>query len=163
MHSVCASASFVRPPKGAEDALRDALKLHVVGVIFHGNPDRVHLFAAAPHLSGNSNLNCECLLRAMKAEYAEQGMLPRLHIQFDNAGDNKSRWVLGFCAWLIKRGWVKEVHLSMMMVGHTHEDIDAIFKLIQDLWRRLGFVLTPQDFFRMIGDAVAGRSSMCCP
>ena len=61
--------------------LKNAMKLHVVGVTFHGTPDSVHLFAASPHLAGNSNLNCEALFRAVKAQYEEHGMLPRMHVQ----------------------------------------------------------------------------------
>eukprot|EP00965_Chrysotila_dentata_P050726 1681373-Pleurochrysis_carterae.AAC.1 len=58
--------------------------------------------------------------------------------QLDNASDNKSRWMLGFFAWLVKLGWVKEVRLPMMMVGHTHEDIDALFRRIAEYWARQG-------------------------
>eukprot|EP00965_Chrysotila_dentata_P086311 2848085-Pleurochrysis_carterae.AAC.1 len=54
--------SFLRPPHHIEDHLRDAMKLHVAGVIIHGIPfDRVHLFSVAPNLAGNANLNIECL------------------------------------------------------------------------------------------------------
>eukprot|EP00965_Chrysotila_dentata_P112895 3730141-Pleurochrysis_carterae.AAC.1 len=53
-----AQASFARTPKAASDELKEAMKLHVVGLIFHGKPDVTHLFPAAPHLAGNSNLNC---------------------------------------------------------------------------------------------------------
>ena len=42
----------------------------------------------------------------------------------------------------------------MMMVGHTHEDIDALFKLIVALWRRKGRVLSPDEFSRLLQDAV---------
>eukprot|EP00965_Chrysotila_dentata_P005871 193158-Pleurochrysis_carterae.AAC.1 len=56
--------------------------------------------------------------------------------QLDNAGDNKSRWVIGFFGWLIKLAFVKEVRLSMMMVGHTHEDIDAVFRRVSEYWSR---------------------------
>ena len=42
----------------------------------------------------------------------------------------------------------------MMMVGHTHEDIDALFKLIVALWRRQRHVLCPVDFARMLQDAI---------
>eukprot|EP00965_Chrysotila_dentata_P090972 3003342-Pleurochrysis_carterae.AAC.1 len=68
----------------------------------------------------------------------------------DNAADNKNRWVLGFFAWAILQGWLEEVHLSMMMVGHTHEDIDAIFKRITDQWREKKKVLTPSGFLCML-------------
>ena len=42
----------------------------------------------------------------------------------------------------------------MMMVGHTHEDIDALFKLIVALWRRQRRVLSPDEFSRLLQDAV---------
>ena len=111
--------SFVRPPKGTEEALKDVLKFHVVGIIFHCRPaDKLHFFHACPrvdtiitelvsililivaisiqicsvsltqvcpHLSGNSNLNIECLLRALHVEFKEHGMLPVLHVQVCNA------------------------------------------------------------------------------
>ena len=81
-------------------------------------------------------------------------MLPVWHVQLDNASDNKSRWILGFFAWCIKRGWVREVRLSMMMVGHTHEDIDAMFKLVVELWRRKRRVLSPADFAALLKESV---------
>eukprot|EP00965_Chrysotila_dentata_P189358 6173276-Pleurochrysis_carterae.AAC.4 len=76
--------------------------------------------------------------------------------QLDNASDNKSRWVLGFFAWLVKLGWVKEVRISMMMVGHTHEDIDALFRRIAEYWARKGKVGTPSAFQRYLRAAVPG-------
>ena len=40
-----------------------------------------HLFYAHPQLAGNSNLNIECLLRAIFVRFNEKGMLPLLHVQ----------------------------------------------------------------------------------
>jgi hypothetical protein len=125
-----------------------------VGLIFHGTPDTVHLFYAGPHLAGNSNLNIECIYRSIVHDYGVKGMLSIFHCQFDNASDNKSRWCLGFFAWLIKRGYIREARISMMMVGHTHEDIDAIFQLISALWKRLRAVLSTDAFVRMLTAAV---------
>eukprot|EP00965_Chrysotila_dentata_P003335 108809-Pleurochrysis_carterae.AAC.1 len=72
----------------------------------------------------------------------------------DNAADNKNRWVFGFFAWANLQGLVEEVHLSMMMVGHTHEDIDAIFKRITDQWREKKKVLTPSGLLCMLQEAI---------
>ena len=99
----CAFHSFVRNPKDADEELKEAVKLHVVGVIFHGTPDHVHVLYAGPHLAGNSNLNIECLYRAIQAEFAEHGMRSTWHCQLDNASDNKSRWVIGFFGWCIQQ------------------------------------------------------------
>eukprot|EP00965_Chrysotila_dentata_P117210 3873608-Pleurochrysis_carterae.AAC.1 len=81
-------------------------------------------------------------------------------VQFDNASDNKSRWVIGFCGWLVKKGWVKEVQLYMMIPGHTHEDVDAVFRCIVEYWSNKGVVLNPQAFHRMLGMAIPG---VCAP
>ena len=35
--------------------------------------------------------------------------------------DNKNRWIIGMCAYLVKQGLVGQVELVMLMVGHTHE------------------------------------------
>eukprot|EP00965_Chrysotila_dentata_P121436 4014707-Pleurochrysis_carterae.AAC.1 len=74
--------------------------------------------------------------------------------QFDNASDNKSRWVLGFCAWLVRLGCVKKILLSMMRPGHTHEDIDDVLSRISAYWRQFKRVLSPFSFMRMLAAAV---------
>ena len=81
-------------------------------------------------------------------------------MQLDNASDNKSRWVLGFFGWVLKQGWCKEIQVSMMMVGHTHEDIDAMFRLIQDRWKRRGCVLSVDAFKELLREAVLGMHTL---
>ena len=53
---------------------------------------------------------------------------PTLHVQLDTcAKDNKCRNM--FCYWslLVAKGIFKEVFVSLFIVGHTHNDIDASF------------------------------------
>ena len=51
-----------------------------------------------------------------------------LTLQLNNAsGDNKNRWVLAFCSLLVFKGIFREVYINFLIVGHTHEDIDALF------------------------------------
>eukprot|EP00965_Chrysotila_dentata_P070458 2328366-Pleurochrysis_carterae.AAC.1 len=49
--------SFTRDPKGTADELKEALKLHVLGLIIHGKTDNVNLFPAAPHLNTGYDKN----------------------------------------------------------------------------------------------------------
>ena len=65
---------------------------------------------------------------------------------------------MGFFGWLLKKSWVSDVRLSMMMVGHTHEDIDAAFKLVVDKWKQWGCVLSPDDFEKMLRDSIPDGS-----
>ena len=49
--------------------------------------------------------------------------------QRQGAGDNKSRGMLAFCMMLVKWGVCSVVVLSMLIVGHTHIDIDQFFSI----------------------------------
>ena len=51
---------------------------------------------------------------------------------------------------MVEKGYVKEVTVSFMVVGHTHENIDALFKRIVTAWRGLKRVLSPLKFLNML-------------
>ena len=54
-----------------------------------------------------------------------------LWIQVDNCGgDNKNSHICKFCATLVDRGVFLSVTLAYLQVGHTHEDIDALFSIM---------------------------------
>ena len=55
--------------------------------------------------------------------------LPRtLLLQLDNCGsENKNRYVFAYLSLLVAKGVFDMVQLGFLMVGHTHEDIDALF------------------------------------
>ena len=49
-------------------------------------------------------------------------------MQMDNATrDNKNRFVFAFGSLLVAKHIFREVYVSFMLVGHTHDDIDALF------------------------------------
>ncbi|KAL3675182.1 hypothetical protein R1sor_025130 [Riccia sorocarpa] len=53
------------------------------------------------------------------------------YIQLDNSGkDNKNWAVMSFLSELVMRGVFKTVVMSFLIVGHTHEDVDAYFSKI---------------------------------
>ena len=53
---------------------------------------------------------------------------PVLMLQLDNcSGDNKNRYVFGFCSMLVYKGIFREVYINFLIVEHTYEDIDALF------------------------------------
>ncbi|KAL3691454.1 hypothetical protein R1sor_005105 [Riccia sorocarpa] len=56
---------------------------------------------------------------------------PTFYIQLDNSGkDNKNWAVMAFLSELVARGVFKIVIASFLIVGHTHEDVDAFFSKI---------------------------------
>ena len=53
---------------------------------------------------------------------------PILNVQMDNATrDNKNRYVFCFWSLLVANKIFREVYVNFMIVGHTHDDIDALF------------------------------------
>ena len=58
----------------------------------------------------------------------------KLFLQLDNsAKDNKNRYVMAFCSLLTARRIFKEVTVGFLVVGHTHEGIDAHFSYLSKL------------------------------
>ncbi|KAL3701986.1 hypothetical protein R1sor_020008 [Riccia sorocarpa] len=56
---------------------------------------------------------------------------PNLYIQLDNsAKDNKNWTVMAFYSELVARGCCKTITMSFLVVGHTHEDVDAFFSKV---------------------------------
>ncbi|WAR14851.1 hypothetical protein MAR_004956 [Mya arenaria] len=102
----------------------DLLKTHVTGVINHGNGG-FHSYVEINQFPHDPNLTINILLRALKKSADKQMnfLPPVLYLQFDNCcRENKNHCVLAFAELLI--------HISFLMVGHTHEDVDAQFSLI---------------------------------
>ena len=60
-----------------------------------------------------------------------------MHLQLDNASENKSRQFLAFIAYLIEMRIFHVVKLSYLIVGHTHEDVDQYFSVISRFFRKL--------------------------
>ncbi|XP_015749773.1 PREDICTED: uncharacterized protein LOC107329609 [Acropora digitifera] len=75
-----------------------------------------------PH---DSNLTLSVLLHIFLELSKEGSLPPYLFLQMDNCyRECKNKYILGFCALLVEKSIFKEVQLSFLMVGHTHEDVD---------------------------------------
>ena len=69
---------------------------------------------------------------------------PILNVQMDNAvGDNKNRYVFCFWSLLIAKRIFREIYVNFMLVGHTHDDIDALFGRWSMVLRRESFPTIP--------------------
>ena len=58
-----------------------------------------------------------------------------LHLQFDNCGDNKNWLVLGFAQLLVTSRLFTAVTVDFLPVGHTHENIDQMFRTVAGIVR----------------------------
>jgi hypothetical protein len=72
---------------------------------------------------------CNSSLPPPQSKYVVPRALPPvLHLQLDNVClDNKNRCILCFFSLLVANDVFREVYMNFMLVGHTHEDIDALF------------------------------------
>ena len=89
--------------------------------------------------NARSSLLYEALLHGAKAcesslppplEHQLSGtpLPPILNVKMDNAmGDNKNRFVFCFWSLLVANKIFREVYVNFMIVGHTHDDVDALF------------------------------------
>jgi hypothetical protein len=91
----------------------------------------------AHHLQ-DSNQVATSIMHAIGDVKARQGKLSSvLRIQADNYGrENKNIYMFGYCTVLVAQGYFKEVQLSFLIVGHTHEDIDQRFSIISNTLKR---------------------------
>eukprot|EP00965_Chrysotila_dentata_P232194 6198823-Pleurochrysis_carterae.AAC.7 len=106
----CAAHSFCRNPKKARKQLEDVMTVarrwdHTISASGR---------CAAP-VPGRATLSWEQQLELLMSCACHEAPL-------DNASNNKSEWIRAFSWWMVKLGMVKEVHLSIMTVRHTHED-----------------------------------------
>ena len=59
-----------------------------------------------------------------------------LLLQLDNCGsENKNRYLFAYLSLLVARGTFKMIQVGFLMVGHTHEDIDAMFSKFSEKLR----------------------------
>ena len=73
----------------------------------------------------------ECILRGIEFAMIERKIdhIRNLYIQLDNVSSNKCFTIYSVLIELIKSGIIKKVKVSYLIVGHTHEDIDALIGL----------------------------------
>jgi len=89
-------------------------------------------------VKGGANVTCEIIYATLLKLQELRAIWPELFdIRLDNTTkDNKNLCVFAFLGWLVSTGVFKTVRLRYLSVGHTHEDIDALFGiLMQHLYR----------------------------
>ncbi|XP_066304363.1 uncharacterized protein [Branchiostoma lanceolatum] len=127
----------------------DLMKVHVSGVISHGHGLRCTYvdFFEYPH---DSNLTLNLLLKILRRLSVDKALPPILYIQADNCyRENKNKYMLAFLDILVHMRIFREVQLSFLIVGHTHEDIDQMFSKVGDKLRHQE-ALTPDQLIHLM-------------
>jgi hypothetical protein len=106
------------------------IHLHLMGILNHGRQPITATYL--PNVKQGNNVTIDCLHLALVHNLKREGVIPpTVYVQLDNTTKQcKSRFFLGYCAYLVHLGVVKDVVISFLPVGHTHEDIDQLFSRI---------------------------------
>ena len=110
------------------------VKTHLCGVLVHD----IALYTFDVHHAHDSNQVVTSLAKVLGDVRSRKGSLPPvLQIHADNyGGENKNKYMFAYCASLVALGYFREVRLSFLIVGHTHEDIDQQFSIISGVLKR---------------------------
>jgi hypothetical protein len=113
------------------------MKTHLCRVLIHG----MGLYTDVRfnvHQLHDSNQVVTSIMHAIgDVRIRREKLPPVLRIQANDCGwENKNIYMFGLCAALVEQGYFKEVQLSFLIVGHTHEDIDLRFSIISNTLKR---------------------------
>ena len=115
------------------------------GVIVHGL--RSYAFMVPMNGNAGSNLTIETLHRVLVDLYGDgsRNIPPTLYLQLDNTtGQNKNNYILGYLQFLAGTIF-NTVQLSFLPVGHTHCDVDQMFKVFKGELKKVD-ALSRQEF-----------------
>ena len=121
-------------PKDVKDLA--PYKSAVVGTIVHGF--EAHAYVVEPFWKHDSDLTIEVLIRTfIRILEAGHKLAPVLYLQMDNCWrENKNQHVITFLAILVKLKIFRKIKLNFDLVGHTHEDIDQLFKSLNTVLKK---------------------------
>ena len=108
------------------------VKTHLCGVLVHGVGLYIDIWIDTHH-KHDSNQVVTSIMHVLQDVHNRRGNIlpPKLRIQADNCGrENKNQYMFALCAALVAFKYFAEVHLSFLIMGHTHKDIDQKFSTI---------------------------------
>ena len=109
--------------------------VHLQGALSWGKARCCWCFFHDLLVQKGANNTAEVIVRILE-HLSQSNELPHnssrrvLHLQCDNAADNKNWTILVLCALLVHGGLFTSVELDFLHVGHTHECIDQVFAVI---------------------------------
>ena len=106
------------------------LSQHFQGLINHGRSFTIYRTFHNLVLGASAQLHC--FLLELESLRLKEGKLPdTIYYQIDGGIENVAKTVMLVMELIVARRLTKTVYLTRLMVGHTHEDIDARYTDIQ--------------------------------
>jgi hypothetical protein len=136
--------------------------VHVQGAKVHGQSKSFYL--TLPHIDNGFNVNAEVIISEIAARVekceSDGSCFPRiLYIQIDGGAENTAKAMFGLCETLVDNDLFDMIELNRLPVGHTHEDIDALFGTI---WTHLRdkTILSIDEFEELLKESFKTKTSI---
>lgn len=105
-----------------------AMDVKLIGILEHSTENKLRLLTMTGDHKTGANHIVEAVHRYLMDRSLSGSPPPKLYVQVDNCTrENKNRFFLGYIECLVRWHLFKEVEVSFLPVGHTHEDIDQAF------------------------------------
>ncbi len=119
--SAYALPHFIEIDKTSANQIK--VPVYLMGVLVHGF--RTFGFTYLKNIKHGTNIVIECFHQVLVNYKATRGNIPPvIYLQLDNTWkQNKNKYMIGYCACLVAWGVCRQVIISYLPVGHTHEDI----------------------------------------
>lgn len=102
-----------------------------MGCIAHHTKE-TRFYVSTPNVKSGASFTLHCIHSEIKRHIDEGRPLPRkIYIQIDGASDNTAKAVFAGIEHLVAEGLCGAIEVWRLPVGHTHEDIDSRFGVIQ--------------------------------
>ena len=148
---------FVRDSKKTDSLPR--MKTAITGVLVHGHAPYALAYVSPDRHPKDRNAVFNVLVDVLKRVQEATGKPPPdvLFLQLDNvSSENKNTTLLTMMGMLVQTGVFKEIHVSYLPVGHTHEDIDQMFSRFANALRQ-NSAPTMKDFLTVIEESFHPR------
>jgi len=94
------------------------------GMINHGR--KFTIFRTFHNIVLGASVQLHCFLLELEALRMREGKLPdTIYFQVDGGAENVAKSVLVMMELLVAKRLTQTIIVTRLMVGHTHEDIDA--------------------------------------
>jgi len=123
----------------------------LVVYVHHGDKRRVFVYDSMEHIPHGPGMTIDGLQRTLKTlECENNGFLPDiLFLQLDNCyRENKNAYLFAYLANLIERKVFKQIYVSYLPVGHTH-DVDQVNSRLSKACEKQ-VIPTPEVLFNLI-------------
>ena len=143
-----AQSHCVLPHLGNLSSFGNPLPQHLQGILVHGRG--LNMYRTFHTVDNGANLQIHTVLLSIEKILQKEGKLPPIfYYQCDGGVENTSKTVLALMELMVAKRIFQKIVWSRLMVGHTHEDIDAVFGRI---WKymRCKHVLTPQAYKQIL-------------